>query len=323
MGNPTRSEKSPYAAREMPMDFRDMISESPNVAEVQRDRLEGDDMSDTFTKSTHWDARNMQRMGHKQQLVRHFRLLSIISFVAIATANWELTVFTLNQGLIDGGRAGLIWSYVWNFFGFLPIVASMAEMASMSPIAGAQYHWVSEFAPARFQKMLSFFTGWYSTLAWQAGNAQGLFLTGTLIQTLISINDETYPFPNWQGTLLVIATIILVFLFNYFGNKFLPHMQNIVLALHTLLYLCLILPVWILAPHTTADVVFTKFEQTGGWPNMHIAVLAGQLSGIAAMTGVDTAAHMAEEVNDASRNVPIAMMAAYFINFAFSLPAVM
>lgn len=49
---------------------------------------------------------------------------------------------------------------------------------------------------------VSFFTGWFITLAWQAGNAQGIFLTGILIQTLIAINDVAYPFPNWQGTLL-------------------------------------------------------------------------------------------------------------------------
>jgi len=308
------------AANELPQNFED-----PNAsfAATQREFIERDDLPAHATKSTHADTRDMQRMGHKQQLVRHFRLLSTISFVAVATANWELAVFTLNQGLIDGGRAGLVWSYIWNFAGFLPIVASMAEMSSMSPIAGAQYHWVSEFAPARYQKILSFFTGWFSTLAWQAGNAQGLFLTGTLIQTLISINNPDYPFARWQGTLLVWATTILVFLINFYGTKYLPHMQNIVLAMHTLLYLCLILPVWILAPHGSSASVFTKFDNTGGWPNMRIAVLAGQLSGISGMTGTDTAAHMSEEIKDASRNVPIAMMASYFINFAYSLPAIM
>jgi hypothetical protein len=48
---------------------------------------------------------------------------------------------------------------IWNFVGFGPIYLSMAEMASMAPIAGAQYHWVSEFAPESLQKVLSYFTG--------------------------------------------------------------------------------------------------------------------------------------------------------------------
>lgn len=125
------------------------------------------------TKSTARDAEHMRRMGHKQQMVRRFKTTSMVFFVSIATASWEFAVFTLNQGLIDGGRAGIIYSYVLNFLGFLPIILSMCEMASMAPVSGSQYHWVSEFAPEKHQKILSYFTGWMSTTAWQAGNAQG------------------------------------------------------------------------------------------------------------------------------------------------------
>jgi hypothetical protein len=95
---------------------------------------------------------------------------------------------------------------------------------------------------------------------------------------------------------------------------------------------------------------------------MKLAVLAGQLSGISAMTGVDTVGDMTGDgtkwqcwfpdvgcphvrgssrwvvldeleetgnyfdwplTTDAGRNVPIAMMSAYFINFLFSMPVVM
>lgn len=112
------------------------------------------------TKSTYDDARGMQRMGKEQQLVRHFRQLSITSFVALATVAWELGLFLLSPGLINGGRAGLVWNTLWSFIAFGPIYLSMAEMASMAPIAGAQYHWVSEFAPAgRIQKIASYITG--------------------------------------------------------------------------------------------------------------------------------------------------------------------
>lgn len=69
---------------------------------------------------------------------------------------WELGVFVISPGLIDGGRSGLIYNTLWNFVGFAPVYLSMAEMASMAPIAGAQYHWVSEFAPESMQRFLSY-----------------------------------------------------------------------------------------------------------------------------------------------------------------------
>ncbi len=50
------------------------------------------DGADTVYKSTHADAQNMSRMGRRQELVRHYRLFSMVSFVAIATSAWELTL---------------------------------------------------------------------------------------------------------------------------------------------------------------------------------------------------------------------------------------
>jgi hypothetical protein len=59
-----------------------------NVADVNTtaNYLEGqDDEELRATKSTRQDAAGMRRMGKEQQLVRHFRQLSMTSFVAIAT----------------------------------------------------------------------------------------------------------------------------------------------------------------------------------------------------------------------------------------------
>lgn len=112
------------------------------------------------TNSTSTDAENMRRMGRDQELVRNFRLFSMASFAAMATAIWEFSLFQITPALVDGGRPSLIYSTIWNFIGFAPIYLSMAEMASMAPIAGAQYHWVSEFAPENLQKVLSYVSGY-------------------------------------------------------------------------------------------------------------------------------------------------------------------
>lgn len=83
------------------------------------------------TMTTTQDAHDMQRMGKTQELIRRFRQVSMISFVAIATAAWEIGLFIISPGLINGGRSGLIYSSIWNFIGFGPIYLSMSEMASM------------------------------------------------------------------------------------------------------------------------------------------------------------------------------------------------
>lgn len=102
------------------------------------DDSENQDIHDGF-KSTSGDAADMQRMGKKQELIRQFRTFSMASFVAIATAGWELPIFNLTAGLTNGGLAMLVWSQIWSFVLFTPIYLSMAEMASIAPVAGAQY----------------------------------------------------------------------------------------------------------------------------------------------------------------------------------------
>lgn len=76
-----------------------------------------------------------------------------------------------------------------------------------APTSGGQYHWVSEFAPPEYQQFLSYVVGWMSTLSWQAGNAADCFLTGTIAQALIVVNNPAYEPQRWEGTLFVFAMV--------------------------------------------------------------------------------------------------------------------
>jgi amino acid transporter len=74
-------------------------------------------------------------------------------------ATWESVLLTNSYGLINGGRAGMVYVYIGSFVGFFASVVSLAEIASRAPTAGGQYHWVSEFAPPSCQRFLSYITG--------------------------------------------------------------------------------------------------------------------------------------------------------------------
>jgi hypothetical protein len=142
-------------------------------------------------------------------------------FTSMVQATWEVIlvyVFPLHClwaaltdccsapvfGLVNGGLAGLFWSYVWTFFGFCAIVLSLAEMSSMYaqsvsswrasqfsnasvtglprmadnttgrslwPLTSSQFSpylltdpRVSEFSPRRYQKFLSYMSGEFRPL---------------------------------------------------------------------------------------------------------------------------------------------------------------
>ncbi|KAF2856491.1 putative GABA permease [Plenodomus tracheiphilus IPT5] len=282
--------------------------------------------------STKSDQRDMYRMGKKQEFKRNYRPLSALSFAVVLTAIWEYLMVACTQGLVNGGTAGLFWSYIWTFVGFTFVEMSLAEMASMAPTSGGQYHWVSEFAPPQYQQILSYLVGWMSTLSWQAGNAADCFLTGTISQALLVVNDPEYDPKRWQGTLFVFAMVVLVYVLNVWGHDLWPRVQNPLMILHVLAFFAVVSTLWCLAPHRSAKAVFTEFSNDGGWPGIGLSLMVGQISAIYSALGSDATAHMAEEVRDASRYVPISLFWSYFgnslmaiiflIGFLFAIPDV-
>ncbi len=54
--------------------------------------------------------------------------------------------------LYNGGPTTFLFSFVVVFCGALCQAASLGEMASLEPIAGAQYHWTYHLAPMRVRR---------------------------------------------------------------------------------------------------------------------------------------------------------------------------
>lgn len=199
------------------------VGAGKSVGEVKVHHVDNDVESDQIASSSNSaydDIRGMQRMGKEQQFSRNFRQLSLTAFVSLATASWEIGLFIISPALVDGGRAGLVWSSLWCWIGFAPIYLSMVRTESfklhspgkrscfyfidlncnykcqakltlfsffrqkwpawlqslahniVSLLAGQQYttsyerllipliDWVSEFAPDKYQKFLSYLTGY-------------------------------------------------------------------------------------------------------------------------------------------------------------------
>ncbi|KAJ0426478.1 amino acid/polyamine transporter I [Aspergillus carlsbadensis] len=260
------------------------------------------------------DQYDMSAMGRVQVLRRNFRFISILGFACTLICTWEVVLTLLASALTDGGTAGLIWGFVIVCAGFSLVFASIAEIASMSPTAGGQYHWVSEFSPRRYQKFLSYITGWLTAIGWQCAIVSIAMLAGTIIQGLIVLNDVNYVFEAWHGTLLVIAITTFSILFNTFLAKNLPMVEALILIIHVVGLFAIIIPLWVLAPRNNAKAVFTEFNNGGGWNSAGTATLVGFSTTITSMIGYDCSVHMCEEINDASRTLPKAMMSAVGVN---------
>lgn len=124
-----------------------------------------------------------------------------------------------------------------------------------------------------------------STLSWQAGNASGSLLVGTIIQALIEINHPSYEWQNWHGTLLVFASVLIIYIVNVWGAQVWPKVQNGLLLLHIIAFAVVISVLWAMSPHRSAKEVFTNFEDRGGWGNVPLSTMAGQVTAIYSLLG--------------------------------------
>ena len=105
------------------------------------------------------DRKDMARLGRLQELRRNFSFVPSFAFAACLMITWEASLAAASYVLPNGGRPALIWTYVLSLFGIGASMLSMAEMASMAPTSGGQYHWASEFAPPSTQKIISYVVG--------------------------------------------------------------------------------------------------------------------------------------------------------------------
>ncbi|CAO2649329.1 Nn.00g067140.m01.CDS01 [Neocucurbitaria sp. VM-36] len=269
---------------------------------------------------TSHDAQDMYRMGKKQELRRNFRLISIVGFVVVLQSTWESALLSAYFGLFNGGTAGVIWMTVITWFFVMAMIASLAEMASMAPTAGGQYHWVSEFAPPSFQKPLSYIVGWSAGVGWVSGiPACAQMLSSLVIGMVLLVNPDAHIGELWHVTLIMFLWLFLMVGFNIFLAQHLPLAEGIVLVLHVFAFFAFLILFWTMAERSPAEEVFTTWTNGGGWSSMGVSALVGLSTPLWCFIGPDAGAHMSEELKDASVVLPKAMMWAVFFNGIFGI----
>lgn len=130
--------------------------------------------------------------------------------------------------------------------------------------------------------------GWLTVTGWQAVVASGGYLCGTLIQGLIVLNNPTYAFERWHGTLLFWAVLLLAFIINTVLNSLLPKFEVLILLIHTLGFFVILIPLVHLAPHGSTYDVFKVFINGGGWPTMGLSFFIGLLGMVFSFLGSDS-----------------------------------
>lgn len=122
------------------------------------------------------------------------------------------------------------------------------------------------------------------------------------IQGLLILNYSNYEFERWHGTLLIIAIASLATVCNIMFARQLPQIETLVFALYMATFVGIITTLWVLGPKTPAKVVFTEFQNNGGWSNQGLSVLIGLTGPVYSLIALDCGVHLGTPCSTPSHN---------------------
>lgn len=162
--------------------------------------------------------------------------------------------------------------------------------------------------------LANIFTGWVTVIGWQAASTGSTFLSATMIQGVVILNYPDYVPKPWQTILVLYGVLAFATFINTYLASQLPNIESLVLLVHILGFFAILIPLVHLAPHGSASDVFNTFLDAGGYSSKPLSFFVGLMTSIFALIGVDSAAHMAEEIQNASTAIPYAMISTVTIN---------
>lgn len=216
--------------------------------------------------------------------------------------------------LYNGGPRTYLISFIVVFCGAISQAASIGEMASIQPVAGAQYHWTYHLAPANVKRFATWLQGWSTWFGYVSIVAGMANVTMIQLQSMVELNNPSYVAGGWKTSVLVIAMGILLGGLNVWGFQLIPWIEMIAGVLHVCLFVVFAVVLGVLGTRNEASF-WLSTNISSGWDNhTFIASNVGMLTCVWSFTGFDGAIHMSEETRKAKSAVPRAMFWSIFIN---------
>lgn len=240
------------------------------------------------------DQDDLSRFGYAQELFRSMGGFSnfAISFSIISILTGAVTLY--GYGLEMGGPLEMTLGWPLATIFTLTVAASMAELCSAYPTAGAMYHWAADLGGRG--------AGWY--VAWL--NIFGLIAAQAGIN--YSCAQFLLPFLGVASTsrnLLVMFVFILITqgVLNHYGVKLVAILNDLSVSVHIIGVVVLVTALFLLAPKQPVSFLFESVNSNGRSPYWWAFVL-GLLQAQWTYTGFDASAHLAEETEDPRWRAP-------------------
>ncbi|KAL4958364.1 amino acid/polyamine transporter I [Aspergillus filifer] len=252
---------------------------------------------------------------------RKFNILSIVAVGYNISNSWVAIAASFAIAIQSGGALSLLYGIIVVTFAMLCTGVTLAELASVYPTAGGQYHFTSILASRRWSRSLSYTSGLAAICSWICLGAS-ICLSGTNALMAIIIRwQPTYEPQTWHYFLVYQLLNIVVVIYNTFLTNRTLWIYNIgfILSISTFVAITITCPTRSGVQVNSREIWSTLTNGTGNWPD-GIAFLTGLSTPQFMLSGLDATLHLAEECLEPERVVPKAVLVTVMVGFLTAFP---
>ncbi|KAL1409532.1 hypothetical protein Q8F55_003516 [Vanrija albida] len=266
------------------------------------------------------DTQRLQQLGYDAVLGRDYTFWSSLAISWLNIGCLQGTIFAVPGAYRYGGPTMMLVAWPISAVLGVCLVFTLSELASAYPVAGAMASW--SWKLARGGVGGERYWGWAMGGIVLGGHIASLILlaweTVNVIEGTMGLAFEYHPTP-WQGVLFFLALVLIVGTMGSttFGRS--PRYWLIAFGygLSVWVVLCVSLLATGVSRRNYSPPISTKFYNSTGWNSRGLVYILGwQYTTIA--SGSDASAHMSEETQRPSRNVPNAMTASVILTYVLA-----
>lgn len=257
-------------------------------------------------------------------LERRFSLFSSIA-TGITTGNtWAVLGGSIVVAFYNGGPMGIFYEFIAASVCYWFVDASIAELASAVPASGGVYHWAYITAGEKYGRVCAWFAGWLNFFAWTFGVLAGCAISGQIIVYCYSMYHPDFVFERWNVFIVYLILCWLCCSLVMFCTWALPAINKggsffTVFGFFATVLTCAIMPKVTGKGYASPLFVFKQWDNLSGYSSDGFAFLLGMLNGAFAVGTPDCVTHMAEEMDNAARDLPIVLLWQVSVGFVTAI----
>ncbi|KAF9445828.1 amino acid transporter [Macrolepiota fuliginosa MF-IS2] len=264
----------------------------------------------------------LARLGYKSEFKRAFSPIHTIGFAFSIMGVYASVSAVFFFPLMTAGHLGMTFGWIIPSLFTTCAVLLLAELTSAMPTSAGLYYFSAKLAPPEYAPLLSWITGWANVTGQILLMCSLEFVNAEMIAIAISVGTDGRinlgPGPTFG---IILASLLSHSIVCASNSRILAKISlftgfiNVGMTISTAVAL-IVVPG---SNRTPTKDAFILMENNTEWSNNPWAFILSFTGAMWAFTGYDAAAHISEEISDASRAAPLAMITSVIGTEVFGL----